>query len=111
MKNKFLASSLPVCLAALSMLTAASSHAGEDKLANGDPARWYQNADTPKERLRNLNQETAAAYAEALADCKAQRGKQASTCRKEAAAARKVDAARARRIYDDYKATGAKPAS
>ncbi|MBG7622542.1 hypothetical protein I5R65_23960 [Herbaspirillum sp. AP02] len=111
MNNKLLACPLPACLAALTILCAGAAHAAPQSQSNGDPARWYQTADTPKERLRNLNQETAAAYAEALSDCKAQRGKQARNCRKEAAAARKDDNARARRIYEDYKATDAKPAS
>jgi hypothetical protein len=38
----------------------------------GDPARWYQPADTPQEQYRNAMQEAQAALAEALGECRAQ---------------------------------------
>ncbi len=102
MKKKLLAPALMSCLAALGLLGAAAVHAADAHPDSPDPARWYVADDTPDARLRNLNQETAAAYAEALAACKAHKGKEAADCRREARAARKDDAARARRIYDDY---------
>ncbi|WP_288408699.1 hypothetical protein [uncultured Herbaspirillum sp.] len=107
MNNKLLASSLLGALAALA-LHIGTAHAAPEKLVNGDPARWYQADDSPKARLRNLNQETTAAYGQALQDCKALRGKEARACRQQAGAARKDDAARAQRIYQDYKAAAAK---
>lgn len=110
-KKQLRACALPACLAALTLLPAAAVQAAPQHLANGDPARWYQNDDAPHARLRNLNIETAAAYVQALQECKALRGQQASACRRQAAAARKEDAARARRIYNDYKASAGKAAS
>jgi hypothetical protein len=36
----------------------------------GDPARWYEPADTPQEQHRNAMQEANAALAEALRECR-----------------------------------------
>lgn len=60
----------------------------------GDPARWYEPADTPQEQYRSAMQEAAAALAEALKECRAGNG------------ARSLDAARqcdaeARARYED----------
>lgn len=104
MKKNILALSL---LAALASVCSAAVQAAEEHLANGDPARWYQPDDTPKERLNNLGKEATAAYGEALMACKEHKGKQAASCRKEARAARQEDMARAKRIYNDYKASEA----
>jgi hypothetical protein len=38
----------------------------------GDPARWYQPADTPQLKYRNALKEAGAALAEAKADCRGQ---------------------------------------
>ena len=38
----------------------------------GDPARWYEPADTPQEQYRNAMQEAGAALAEALKECRAE---------------------------------------
>ena len=37
----------------------------------GDPARWYQPADTPQKQHENAMQEARAALAEALKECRA----------------------------------------
>lgn len=104
MNKKLLAPTLLSCLAALGLSGAAAVHAADAPQASPspDPARWYEADDTPQARLRNLNQETAAAYAQALAACKSLKGKEAANCRHEAGVARKDDAARAKRIHDDY---------
>ncbi|MGO0791970.1 hypothetical protein ACTOWA_19090 [Herbaspirillum seropedicae] len=102
MNKKLLAPVLLSCLATLGLSSTAAVHAADMPQASPDPARWYQADDTPKARLRNLNQETAAAYAEALAACKSLKGKEAAACRREAQQARKDDTARAKRIHDDY---------
>ena len=39
----------------------------------GDPARWYQSADTPRRKYENSMKEARAALAEALAECRSQR--------------------------------------
>ncbi|BEV14243.1 hypothetical protein HBDW_10310 [Herbaspirillum sp. DW155] len=109
MNNKFLTPFLPGILAAVSLLAAATAHAAEEDVNKADPQRWYQEDTSPQARLRNLNQETAAAYAEALKACRSLRGKEAAACRKEAAQARAQDNARAARIYKDYQA--AQPAA
>ena len=109
MNNKFLASPLPALLAALSLLCAAAAHAAEEDVSKADPQRWYQEDNSAKGRLQNLNKETAAAYAEALQGCRSMRGKDAAACRKQATDARSQDAARARRIFKDYQ--GGEPAA
>lgn len=103
MKNKFLAPILCALLATCALLPATLAHAAEDMALQHDPARWYEEDNSPKARLHNLNKETAAAYAEALQACRAMSGEQAATCRKQAVQARQEDAARALRIYHDYK--------
>lgn len=104
MNNKFLTPSLLGILAAVSLLWAATAHAAEEDVNKADPQRWYQEDNSPQDRLRNLNKETAAAYGEALKACRSLRGKQATACRKEAAQARAEDTARAGRIFKDYQA-------
>lgn len=37
----------------------------------GDPARWYQPADTPQRQYENAVQEARAALAEAMRECRA----------------------------------------
>ena len=59
-----------VALAPLSA-TAAEEHVGRDA-ERGDPARWYQPADTPQEKYRTAMKEAVAALAEALKECRAQ---------------------------------------
>ena len=102
MNNKFLASPLPALLAAFAILSAGTVHAAEEDVSKADPQRWYQEDNSPKGRLQNLNKETTAAYAEALQACKSMKGKDAAACRQQAAQARSQDAARAQRIFKDY---------
>lgn len=99
MKKNILAVSLLFAAA----LAAPLSHAAEEDVSKQDPARWYQADDAPKERYRNLLKEANAAYGEALQACKEMRGKPAKSCRSAAAAAKKEDLERARRIYKDYR--------
>jgi len=109
MNNKFLASPLPALLAALALLASGAVHAAEEDVSKADPQRWYQEDNSAKGRLENLNKETAAAYAEALQACRSLRGKDAAACRQQAAQAKTQDAARAKRIFDDYQ--GGAPAA
>ncbi|EIJ48571.1 hypothetical protein GWL_06050 [Herbaspirillum sp. GW103] len=116
MNNKLLASTLPAFLAALTMLCAGTTHAAEEDVSQSDPPRWYQEDNSPQQRLDNLNKETAAAYAQAKKECLKLKGKEAAACRQQAAEARKQDTARALRIFNDYKAaqpetTPTKPAA
>ena len=61
----------------------------------GDPARWYQPADTPQRRHANAMKEAAAALAEALKECRAQQSGR-SGCEAEARARHEEDVERAR---------------
>jgi type VI protein secretion system component VasF len=66
----------------------------------GDPARWYEPADTPQEQHRNAMQEATAALAEALKECRAGNGARnsdaARRCEAEARARYEDDVERAR---------------
>ena len=61
----------------------------------GDPARWYQPADTPQRRHENAMKEATAALAEALKECRALREGR-SECEAEARARHEEDVERAR---------------
>lgn len=43
----------------------------------GDPARWYQPAETPRQKYDNAMKEAGAALAEAKADCRGQSDRRA----------------------------------
>lgn len=64
----------------------------------GDPARWYEPADTPHEQYLNAMQEAQAALAEALKECRAQGGAAdaARDCESEARERHADDVERAR---------------
>lgn len=65
----------------------------------GDPARWYEPADTPQEQHRNAMLEATAALAEALRECRAGNGARndaARQCEAEARARYEDDVERAR---------------
>ena len=66
-------SHLVLAIAALAPLSAAAAeeHVGRDA-ERGDPARWYQPADTPQEKYRTDMKEAVAALAEALKECRAE---------------------------------------
>ncbi|MBP0599920.1 hypothetical protein J8I26_17555 [Herbaspirillum sp. LeCh32-8] len=100
MKKNILAVSLLLAAA-----LAGAAHAAEEDVTRTDPARWYKADDTPKARLQNLTTEANAAYGEAVKECKGKRGKELKACRAEAGSAKKEDMERAKRIYNDYKAT------
>jgi hypothetical protein len=59
--------------AAVSVLSsqalALEEHVGRDA-EKGDPARWYEPADTPQKKFRADMKEAGAAQAEALSDCR-----------------------------------------
>ncbi|WP_050463855.1 hypothetical protein [Herbaspirillum autotrophicum] len=81
----------------LSGIAQARNPAKED-VSVRDPARWYEPADTPDAHFRNLKTEAGAAYAEALAECRALRKEAPKSCKKEAKARMESDLARAHRI-------------
>ena len=62
----------------------------------GDPARWYEPADTPQEQYRNAIREAEAALAEALKECRAQGAAGARECEAEARLRHEDDVERAR---------------
>src|SRR5688500_11587591 len=61
----------------------------------GDPARWYQPADTPQRQHENAMKEAAAALAEAKKECRAQQSGRRE-CEAEARARYEDDVERAR---------------
>ena len=94
------------CLAllGLSFVTAAGvataandGPAGRDT-EKGDPARWYEPADTPHEQYLNAMQEAEAALAEALKECRVAGGaaEAARDCESEARGRHADDVERAR---------------
>jgi len=58
---------------ALSMPTIAPLAATGSSIAQrGDPARWYEPADTPRRKYENVMKEASQAFKEALAECRSQ---------------------------------------
>ena len=88
-----LSSALFVTAAATS-LAAIDGPVGRDA-EKGDPARWYQPADTPQRKHEAAMKEAAAALAEALKECRAQAA-QRKECEAEARARHEEDVERAR---------------
>jgi hypothetical protein len=80
--------------AAASSLAAIDGPVGRDA-EKGDPARWYQPADTPQRKHEAAMKEAAAALAEALKECRAQ-PEQRKQCESEARGRHKNDVERAR---------------
>lgn len=62
----------------------------------GDPARWYEPADTPQEQYRNAMQEAEAALAESLKECRARGASAARECEAQARERHEDDVERAR---------------
>ena len=89
-----------LALVGASFLTTAASHAaiegpvGRDA-EKGDPARWYQPADTPQRQHEAAMKEAAAALAEALKECRAEQSRR-KECEAEARAHHEEDVERAR---------------
>jgi hypothetical protein len=57
-------------LCAVTASALAEQHVGRDA-EKGDPARWYEPADTPQRKHQALMKEAGAAQAEALKECRA----------------------------------------
>lgn len=92
----------PLALASLCFLGAAGTAlaavegpVGRDA-EKGDPARWYQPADTPQLQHRNAMQEAAAALAEALKECRAAAKDERKQCEADARSRHEDDVERAR---------------
>jgi hypothetical protein len=79
---------------AYSMPTASEEHVGVDA-ERGDPARWYQPADTPRLKYETRVKEARAALAEALKECRGEReGRRACVAEAKAQERRDMDDAR-----------------
>jgi hypothetical protein len=63
----------------------------------GDPARWYQPADTPQLQYQNKMKEAGAALAEALAECRA-KGAERKACEADARSQYRSDVEAARSL-------------
>lgn len=81
----------------LNGIAQAKNPAKED-VSERDPARWYEPADSPDAHYRNLRIDATAAYADALAECRALKKAAPKSCKKEAKARMDSDLARATRI-------------
>jgi hypothetical protein len=66
------------------------------EISQGDPARWYQQPATLDARMRNLQKEIGAAYAEAKKACAEQPKAERPACLKDAHTAYDQDMANAR---------------
>jgi hypothetical protein len=101
------------CIGALACALAAGSAAAQERqddtavapavaqqqkqeIKQGDPSRWYQQPGTQDGRLRNLQKEIGAAWAEARKACGEQPKEQRAGCLKEARATYDQDMANAR---------------
>jgi hypothetical protein len=69
-------STLRILIAAAIVVMSAPALALEEHVGinaeKGDPARWYQPADTPQQKYQNAMKEAGAAQAEALKECRSQ---------------------------------------
>lgn len=69
---------LQVLIAATVICVSAPALALEEHVGvnaeKGDPARWYQPADTPQQKYQNTMKEAGAALAEARNECRSQAG-------------------------------------
>jgi hypothetical protein len=68
----------------------------KQEIRQGDPSRWYQQPGTQDGRLRNLQKEIGAAWAEAKKACAEQPKDQRASCLKDARATYEQDLANAR---------------
>jgi hypothetical protein len=68
----------------------------QQEIRKGDPERWYQPDASQQARLRNLQKEINAAYAEAKAACREQPKDQRTACLKDARSTYESDLANAR---------------
>lgn len=79
------------------------------EIARGDPARWYSADATEQERLRTLQKEIGAAYAEAKAACNALAAAERPACLKQARDTWQQDLANARQQLDATPQGGVRP--
>jgi hypothetical protein len=61
----------------LALPAMAEEHVGRNA-ERGDPARWSQPITSPRQKYENVLKESRAAYAEAMKDCRSQRGERKS---------------------------------
>lgn len=86
---------------------AAKKQASE--VAQGDPARWFKDDGTDEERMRTLQKEIGAAYAEAKAACRALAAAERAACLKQAQDTWQADLANARKQLDTTPQLGVRP--
>lgn len=72
------------------------ANAAEENVEHKDPPRWTIEDQTPQARFQTMRKENTNAYAQALNDCRAMRGREAADCRREARANFDQDMQRAR---------------
>ena len=93
-RTLFLALSSAFFITAATSIAAVDGPVGRDA-EKGDPARWYQPADTPQGKHEAAMKEANAALAEALKECRAQQS-QRKECEAEARERHEADVERAR---------------
>jgi len=71
-------------------------NAAEENVQFRDPPRWGVPDRTPQARFENMKKENTNAYAQAINDCRAMRGREATDCKREARANFDRDMQRAR---------------
>ncbi|AIY43144.1 hypothetical protein LT85_3986 [Collimonas arenae] len=59
-------------------------NAAEENVQFRDPARWSVPDRTPQARFATMKKENTNAYAQAMNDCRAMRGREANDCKREA---------------------------
>ncbi|AMP01290.1 hypothetical protein ACIPF8_21250 [Collimonas sp. NPDC087041] len=74
------------------------ANAAEENVQFKDPPRWKIEDRTPQARFQTMKKENTNAYAQAMNDCRAMRGREAADCRKEARANFDRDMQRAREM-------------
>lgn len=87
---------LRIALVCLSVLGCGTAFAEATTSAEKDPKQWSTPDATPQDRYETAKKEAAAAYQEALADCRSLRGAEKASCTKEAQAAYNKDLAAAK---------------
>jgi hypothetical protein len=93
MKRAILFAAAATIVAALP--AAADEHVGRNA-ERGDPARWYQPIETPRQRYENAVKEARNAMAEALKECRHERRDERTRCEREAREQEKRDMESAR---------------
>ena len=75
---------------------AATARQQAAEIARGDPARWFREDATARERLRTVHKEIGAALQEATGNCKRQPAAERAACMKEARAIHRQEMAGAK---------------